>query len=356
MRVPSHFHEFTAAEAGRLLAGIAGGTAVLILLLQAAARLDLLPEPAVATLDHVVLKTKVRLATDPTPVRVVLLGDSSCLTGVDALGLSHAVGEPVLNLATLSYLDLETHGELFSLFLRRQSRPPATVVLLMNPAALRHAQPVEAFRDFLLAQLRRADSSRNSSGAPSGPPWPTWLGLEILRSRLLHAALPPLLPGAFGQRYGSTRHAARYLQEHRGSLPDPHRFDPTVERASAEYRLAEGLETASRDFRSLIPDGTRLLVGLTPIPESSVTRSQPARVRELLFTWAAWIGADAVLTNLAPVLPDSQFATGTHLNSRGAARFTRQLAFSLREAGAARWEDGGRDGAAGSLAKKSSTY
>jgi hypothetical protein len=50
----------------------------------------------------------------------------------------------------------------------------------------------------------------------------------------------------------------------------------------------------------------------------------------MLEQWIEWLEADAALTTLPNTLPDRYFATTTHLNARGRARFTETLAAQLR--------------------------
>jgi hypothetical protein len=50
-------------------------------------------------------------------------------------------------------------------------------------------------------------------------------------------------------------------------------------------------------------------------------------------TWAQWLKAEVVLTNLPAVLPDVLFASTTHMNAAGRDAFTRQLRRELASNG-----------------------
>ena len=56
----------------------------------------------------------------------------------------------------------------------------------------------------------------------------------------------------------------------------------------------------------------------------------PATYQALLAACAQWLSADGVLTNLPPTMPSEFFASSTHLNERGAARYTEALAGQLK--------------------------
>ena len=78
-----------------------------------------------------------------------------------------------------------------------------------------------------------------------------------------------------------------------------------------------------------MPPEAKLVVALSPIPESLASANFTSRWEQLLRQWGQWMGADQVMTNLPATLPDSCFASTTHLNQRGAERYTRLFAERL---------------------------
>lgn len=292
-------------------------------------RLEWLPAPVPADVDRTILTAKARLALQASPASLVLIGDSSCLMDVDAPLLSRLIAPgSVLNLGTLSYLDLPAHGDLLSRFIQRHpGSGPATVVVLLHPEALRWGSPREEFTSYLRKRLdptRPREALSPSRGIADG-----WLGGPILRERILHPLIPSPLPGSFGMGYGCNRDLVEALIQRQGSLTDPEQFEASALRGNAEYRLGNSIEAASRAFARFRPPGARLLVGITPVPEGFAAKDHDTKVRSMLETWAAWMGADGSLPNLPGRLPDSLFATHTHLNAEGAALFTRRLAEEL---------------------------
>lgn len=82
-------------------------------------------------------------------------------------------------------------------------------------------------------------------------------------------------------------------------------------------------------FESALPPQAKLVLGLTPIPESFAPPGYSARWQVLPNQWSQRMKADALLTNLPPVMPDLDFANTTHLNERGASDYTEILARCL---------------------------
>ncbi len=331
MNGPSHNYAFPASDALRLLARPVIAVVIAAVALHLADRLEWLPAPVPANLDQTILSTKARLALRKSPASILLLGDSSCLMDVEARDLAAQLGNlPTLNLGTLSYLDLETQSRLLAKALAAHPfQPPRTVVLLLHPEALRGSSPSPTHIAFLDAQLSTPGSRLAASQALNR--LESALAGVTFRERIIQPFIPVPLHGDWSTAYGCNLHLAQILLHRDGSLSDPTRPDPHALLGNAEYRLGNGIEPASRAFRHAIPNGTRLAIGITPTPQSLASNKHSENIRRMLGTWSTWIGADRVLTNLPPVMPDSKFATHTHLNAEGAREFTARLAEALRE-------------------------
>jgi hypothetical protein len=326
----SHSCEFGAPDVLRLAARLGLGVLLAAAVLHLLHRLEWLPAPVPGDVDRTILAAKARLALEAPPASLVMIGDSSCLMDVDAPLLSRLIAPgSALNLGTLSYLDLPAHGALLDRFVRRHpGSGPATVLVLLHPEALRWGSPRDEFTGYL---RNRLDPTRPREAlSPARGVADAWLGGPIFRERILHPLLPVPLPGPFGVGYGCNRDLGQTLIQRQGSLTDPERFDAADLQGNAEYRLGSSIETASRAFTRFRPPGARLVVGITPVPEGFAARDHDAKVRAMLETWAGWMGADRALTNLPGRLPNSLFATHTHLNAEGADLFTRRLAEELR--------------------------
>ncbi|MBM3880220.1 MAG: hypothetical protein FJ387_10960 [Verrucomicrobia bacterium] len=324
----SHQCEFNAAD---LLAAVAPPLLPLLLFAAAmhlGAASGRLPAPRpILDADRTILLHQAEASRQPTPAAVLLLGDSSCLMDVWAPRLQTALDQPVLNLGTLSYLDLPSLALLLEQYTAANPGRTPLVVLLMHPESLRLA----GLPAYHAAVLRHYLAGRDAP--PTGhllARFDRILGLDIFRGRLWTRLVPSPLPGEFGRAYGFTWDLWRSLDQHAGSAVDPHRFDPTTARGNAEYRLAARLETESRIFRQRLPPHTRLAVGLTPAPESFVLPDHSATCRQILAQWGAWLEADALLTQLPATRPAAEFASVTHLRATGAQRFSADLASLLR--------------------------
>jgi hypothetical protein len=289
--------------------------------MHAGARLRLLPRARPALdVDRTILIHKVEASGSRGDAKVLLVGDSSCLMDVSAVRLGAQLDRPVLNLGTLSYLDLEAHATLLERFVAANPNQVEAIVLLLHPEALRRPAPEPYHTKFLHRFLAGEDHivKRNISH---------WAGLEIFRGRLLSRAVPAPLAAAYGRYYGFSSDLERYLARSKGSAVDP---DPRSFQGNPEYRLAAQIEPRSRAFKAVIPGGVKLFVGITPVPAGFVDRSYAELHRQMLLQWGEWLQADAALEELPAVLPDEFFAKTTHLNETGAQSYTILLARAVR--------------------------
>jgi hypothetical protein len=379
MANPSHHFDFSIGDLVRRSLPPLLGVALLAAALHAVSYMGLLPHPVPADLDRTLLAAKAELASGTAPASVLLLGDSSCMMDVDAPELARHLGRPVLNLGTLSYLDLTAHTALLRHSLARLPAPPGDVVLLLHPGSLLRGSSLPDLDRFLRASL--AGDARSLRSAPRHPAEGLLAGV-VIREQIVQPWIPGLLRGDFATAYGTPWEVRRLVHRQRGTLLDPTRFDAAAFQGRYEFRLHPRLEPASRDFRSAIPPGVRLWVGLTPLPESLALSDHAARIETVLGTWAAWLRPNRVLnsptapttlssnrssvaagvppaveggvpppgisvqTTQAPphsppgrmpsgqlptLLPDAAFATVTHLNAQGVANYTALLASELRK-------------------------
>jgi hypothetical protein len=167
----------------------------LVLMLRVSQKLDLLPTPPVSLdPDTTVLAHQARASRTRDPAQVVLLGDSTCLVGVDALALSREIlrHPRVLSLALFIWLDLNAYGEALSNFAAANPGQVRTVVLLLAPHKLANAgsQPgtLNQWHQYLENDAK-ADWDADSTS------WRDRCGIGLLRQRCLSRWLATPLRG-----------------------------------------------------------------------------------------------------------------------------------------------------------------
>lgn len=273
-------------------------------------------------------------AKEANPPSILLAGDSSCLMNVSIAELDRALDTPTpsLNLGTLSYLTLDDHRALLVTALANRTHPPASVVLLLHPQSLHTSSPSESHRQMLEHALA-ANTTRMEL-----PPLATLSQdlqparfIALLQQHWLPRLAPVPLPGRYGATYGFTADLWRYLETHRGSAVEPGRLDPATLQGDPTPRLAPGFVNQTRAFRTGWPTGTRLVIGLSPLPRSLALPDQPQRHAAALEQCRQLLGADAALAELPAVLDDSLFATRTHLTAQAQIQYTRDLARHLAD-------------------------
>jgi hypothetical protein len=320
----SHRYEFTRSDVARVVGGPLLALALLAAGIHAAAALHLLPGPRpMLDMDRTILVHQAAASRNPGSARIVLAGDSSCLMDVAARDLESAWQQPVLNLATLSYVDLPTTGRLLAQCARSNPAGLETVVLLVHPDTLRLQGSSPYHNAQILAFLEGKDPP---AGTDLDARFAAWTGADLCRNRVLGRWLPFPLPGEYGRFYGFTLDLAQSLTVNAGSAVDPHTFNRATTHGSTEYRLARRFESDSRQLRLALPPGVRLLVGLTPVPASFAAPGHADAIARIRSQWAGWLRADGVLSNLPGILPDGDFASVTHLTAKGQRQFTARLA------------------------------
>lgn len=321
----SHVCEFAPKDLLRL-AGLPLLPLVLFAVaMHVAARVHLLPAPR-PTLDteRAILIHQAEASRTSQDTEVLLLGDSSCLMDVSARQLTEQLGRPALNLGTFSFLDLNAHALLLRNYTQANPGRLHAVVLLMHPESLRRLSSEPYYFSVLTNFLSGHDYCQIETVPGHAS---CLLGVETFQGRILARALPAPLPGAYGRRYGFTHDLESFLFHERGSAIDP---DPKPFEGSAEYRLAPTLERASKNFRSAVPPGVKLLVGITPTPQRFAGPRYPELQTDLLRQWSQWLQADAALADLSSTLPDDAFVRTTHLKESAIPRYTTQLADALK--------------------------
>lgn len=327
----SHEYRFRIADALQLVASPICALALVGMLLHAAVAVGLMPGPWPAVdMDRTILLHQAVAASRRHDARLLLVGDSSCLMDVSAEALGARLHAPALNLATISYVNLESHARIISRFARANPGQLDAAVLLLHPNTLRLGESATEYIELLrhaLVENGNASAERVQSFGQSIVA--DLLGTGIVRQRLLGRVVPKPLPGAYGARYGFTWNLWKHMTAERGSLVDPHKFDRSRPVGSAEYRMSERVKAETKEFRHALPRGVRLAVGLTPVPESFAHPDHAAVCQGILHSLGDWLAPACVLTGLPATMPDDKFATVTHLNERGRMVFTSLLAAEL---------------------------
>jgi hypothetical protein len=323
----SHEYEVSGSDLARLAARVAGPVVLFAALMRLGAMTGLWPSPWPALdLERTIITHQAYASREPNDSDLVLTGDSSCLMDVSAIKLRQQLGgrHRPLNLGTFMYVGFGGYASMLARYNDVNPGRVRVVVLLVHPEMVRGIEPVSNY--LLLLSDLYAGTDPNAPGSVHGQLCGL-LGLNIFENRFL-GRCPLSLPGQYGRFYGFNLDLYNYMERTRGCAVDPHQFVPTPGQGNAEYRLSPALESACLAFRAAVPAGAKLLVGLTPVPESFAAANYPGKARQILRQCGQWLQADC-LTNLPPTLPDALFASTTHLNQQGCETYTAILAKCL---------------------------
>jgi hypothetical protein len=318
----SHEFCFGFRQLARMLVPSVLALGLLIVLLHLAAAMNLLPAPAIsADPDQTVLLHQSRASRTRDPAVVLLSGDSTCLVGVDARELSQRLpGEPpARNLSLIIGFGLNVYGKLIADFSAANPHQVRAVVLLVSAAKLRNpGPPGGAMDDWNTLITPRRD----------------WLGVSLVRRRLLGHLLDSPLQGGGAEFFGFSSQLDSYMTAHGGSVIDFGRYvlrEPASSASApqAECVLSPQIAEESSAFRGAVPAEAKLFIGLTPEPEGSVGPTGFKDRAQMLADWDRLIHADCVLTQLPATLPASWFSRTAHLNREGQRQFTAILGHEL---------------------------
>ena len=321
----SHEYSFGFRGAVRLLGPTAFMAFCLVALLKIGDALGILPAPAVsADPDMTLLVHQSHASHTRHPAEIVLLGDSTCLVGVDAPGLSMRLpGRPrVINLSLLIGFGLDVYGKVLQDFVTANEGQVSTAVLLVTPIRFAGTSPST---DSMAAWM----GIHYSHVHPGGDPF----GIKVLRGNLLSHVLETPLHGNGAAYFGFSSEIDAYMTAHDGSLIDFGRLNPLPGHpGSAKWTVPSAVGKRSRAFRAEVPAGVKLFIGFTPGPASRMPPGASEERIDLLREWNQAIGADALLTNLPASLPDAFYSKTAHLNATGQREFTMILAEELAAA------------------------
>ena len=325
----SHIYDLKSGDLANLAMSPLIAMVVFAVLMRLGASIGILPQPWPALdMDHTIITHQAEASRTPSQANVLLIGDSSCLMDVSAKQLGTDLGDNrgAINLGSIMYLGLNGYVSMLSRYVETNPERLRTVVLLLHPEMLRGIEPVSAYWRFLMDYYAGVDSGDTITvqGQLRG-----FFGLDILRNRVL-SRTPIPLPKAFGHYYGFNLDLNRFMEQHHGSVVDPHQYASAPGQGNAEYRLSpsEEMRNGFMALKAAVPKGAKLLVGITPIPESFAAPGYAKRNKEILIEWSQLMEATAL--DIPPTMPDTDFATTTHLNESGSRRFTSMLAEKLK--------------------------
>lgn len=244
-------------------------------------------------------------------VDLLLVGDSSCLMGIDPQLLANIIDRSVESLCTNGFAGPIGYANLLERYFARGNRA-TTIVLILHPSSL-ETGAVRAWESLapkenppigrlprLVAEVRA--SLRKSLGPLADPPLSGWAGVY----------------------YGRESTMRNYILDHNGSLVDPHPVLRGTERVTYHIRPAFsdalevfGTRLKGRNYR-------QLMLALMPATEGSGSDDElhHATTRAVL----GRIGLEGVILNSRASSPRELFSTSTHLNEGGREDYTKHFA------------------------------
>jgi hypothetical protein len=323
----SHQYALSLKDVVQRVAPIVAWVAVFPLCLHALHALGWLPDIGrERDPDQTILAYQSRAARAPSNARVILIGDSSCLTSIDASRLGPLLpGSPeVINLALFSGVSLRIYAEAAADFIAAHPRQAQAVVLLVTAGKLQDETGTEYFDELWNEIHHGAGADQRLSG------FRDWTGLRWMEERVLPAVFAEPLRGGMAQEFGVAEGILDQLRARHGSGVHLARYRPPPRPQPLDGPVTEAIRRESREARAMIP--VPLVAGIMSLPESYPTPDYASRRDGLLEEWNRDLQADVLLTGLPTTLPDAWFANESHINGESQERFTRLFAEVLAPA------------------------
>jgi hypothetical protein len=280
---------------------------------------DLRGEDIVELVINVQLQRAHRMSTPD----LVILGDSSSLTGINAKTLNSELAPlHVESLATFRGHSPRGHGAMVE-DLIAQHKSPKFILYQVHPGAAQGDPKTIEHLDRFTPQLK----IQMAKGAFAEDP----------RDKLLDIfafVLREPLPGIYGARYGKPIQYAKYLNSDNGTIVDPYPFGYETKECGTREPKFEVTEDYKERLRALAgvfaSSGAKVGIMISAVPcilETAEYRSFRENFKNLLVETFK----DATFLETPVSYPNDLFATDTHVNDRGRARFTQDISPVIKD-------------------------
>jgi hypothetical protein len=273
-----------------------------------------------ALLDDIVFRAQAERALRISRFDLLVVGDSSGLTGVDPTWLGQLMGRRVEILSTMAVVGPVGHSLLATRALPRGA-PEASIVFSMNALGVQQDGKTFPKWEGLLDATRQRERLVEQPAAIRD-----W-GFKFASEQVFH--LP--LPGSYGRAYGWPRDLVEHVEREHGSMADPNRLTQCPD-TPIHFKLSAAVTHGLGQFREALSrfPGLRLELLVTPSPAPCVSADfEGERARALADVLPVLGLTEDEVLSTPHVLPIEMFATATHLNPLGRARLTQAMASSM---------------------------
>jgi hypothetical protein len=251
--------------------------------------------------ERLIVREQLARAARVRNIDVGFFGDSSCLTGIDAAQIR----------AELRPLDIES----FCMF---GTVGPVADAAALNLLARRHITPKVTIIVIHPAQYERTEIE---------PEWAALVREEAGRSDEVAIPESASLKGVFSGRYKSAREFALELRE-KGSVVDPRTLPENAKDVS--WTVTSPFRSVLRPLAEALSglDRSKVYILFPPLPEGYGVGDRSDAAKAL--TEVLGLPGGNVIPS-SPIFPRDRFASRNHLNEKGRAQFSAELAALLQE-------------------------
>jgi hypothetical protein len=277
------------------------------------------------SLEHLIISEQIKRARLAPQADYLLLGDSSCLMGIDPFLMSELLDQKTVeSLCTVGYAGPAAPAKILNLYEKAGGRA-SNLLILLHPNAL--GVSTETVVATGMESMIENDRQNYRGVAMT-------FREKFVNDFFLRFVNFEPIPPVFMSFYGGPKGISDSIQSQHGTLTDPTPGVPETPQAPFTYALGDAFDTertiVMNEMIQRIGAG-RVRLGMMPIPNNRLgekTRTQyNAARRKLLESFklpvSQWI-------DLPIDLPNRYFATKAHLNLVGKKIVTKLIADQVR--------------------------
>lgn len=264
------------------------------------------------TADDAVIVAK-RSLMNKASTRMVIIGDSSAMHGIEPSILHDKTGKNFLNLATLASMTITGYCELGKELLLSPNKPQALIL-----AALPQTFEFDSEKVDEMGQLGRYLISYHAHSTPPYNPT-TNDYIQWFAKKHRFNIFPPEFGGSFANLQMQLSASDGYLAEKKNHI--------NHDRKIGRFKASElSIRATNELFLIAQKQNIPIYFILTPKPSSLVSEQYEADTRIFLRSIKAEFPFVRILQDSAPRWGDELFSTETHLNHFGSKLFSEILA------------------------------
>jgi hypothetical protein len=281
------------------------------------------------SVDHLIIAEQANRAKSAPPADISILGDSSCLFGIDPIILQQALSRTAQLFCSTGYVGPSGYAHMLSDLIDRGGIG-STILLAFNPATFRRHPSWDYWADYVRSVGKRVE-----------PTLPFFDGaMYYLQFEWINQLIYNPLPGAYSRYYGGEGEFRKTIRDGNGGAIDP--VTGLTSKTAAELKAAASPAIDATDFSTndayieslkklagqlkRVPN-TRVYLMITPVSDAHYSETSKVQRAAALNDICEALELDiSHILNTPASMYDAYFSATAHLNRWGRIAFSHAVA------------------------------